>query len=87
MVDLLLICAFCDQEMFIACPLCTRPLCGDHAHSIYVEHDTDIIDHHITYEYVDPEVRLAHVAMVIKYEVMLLRFQSLTPFCFRLKES
>jgi predicted amidophosphoribosyltransferase len=86
MVDLLLICAFCDQEMFIACPLCTRPLSGNHAHSVCVEHDTDIIDRHIARGYADPEVRLAPVVMVIKYEVMLLCFQSLTLFCFRLKE-
>jgi hypothetical protein len=87
MVDLLLICALCDQEMFIACPLYMRPLCEDHAHSVCVEHDTDVADRHIARRYADPEVRLAHVIMVIKYEVMLLCFQSLIPFCFRLKES
>ncbi len=86
MVDLLLICALCDQEMFIACLLCTRPLCGDHAHSVCVEHDMDVADCHIARGYADPEVRLAPVVMVIKYEVMLLCFQSLTPFCFQLKE-
>ncbi len=78
MVDLLLICALCDQEMFIACPLCTLPFCGDHTHLICVEHDMDIVDRHIAREYADPEVRLAHVIMVIKYEIMLLCFQSLT---------
>jgi hypothetical protein len=87
MVDLLLICALYDQEMFIACPLYTWPLCRDHAHSICIEHDTDVTDHHILREYADPEVKLAPVVMVIKYEVMLLCFQSLTPFCFQLKES
>jgi len=86
MVDLLLICALCDQEMFIACLLYTWPLCGDHVHSICVEHDTNVVDHRIPCGYADLEVRLAHVVMVIKYEVMLLCFQSLTPFCFRLKE-
>jgi hypothetical protein len=74
MVDLLLICAFCDQEMFIACPLCTQPLCGDHTHSICVEHHTDVADHHIACGYANLEVRLVHVIMVIKYEVMLLCF-------------
>jgi hypothetical protein len=69
MVDLLLICAFCDQDMFIA-----YALCGDHAHSICVEHDTDIIDCHIAHGYANPEVRLAPVIMVIKYEDMLLCF-------------
>jgi hypothetical protein len=86
MVDLLLICALYDQEMFIACPFCMWPLCGDHTHSVCIEHDTDIADRHIAREYADLEVRLALVVMVIKYEVMLLCFQSLTPFCFRLKE-
>jgi hypothetical protein len=85
-VDLLLICGLCDQEMFIACLLCTRPLCGDHAQLIYVEHDMEVVDHHIARRYADPEVRLAPVVMVIKYEVMLLCFQSLIPFCFQLKE-
>jgi hypothetical protein len=42
---------------------------------------------HIARRYADLEVRLVHVVMVIKYEVMLLCFQSLTPFCFQLKES
>ncbi len=86
MVDLLLICAFCDQEMFIAYSLCTQLFYGDQAHSICVEHDTDIADCHIACEYADPKVKLAPVVMVIKYEVMLLCFQSLIPFCFRLKE-
>jgi hypothetical protein len=62
-------------------------LCGDHAHSVCVEHDTDIANRHIARGYADPEVRLVFVVMVIKYEVMILCFQSLTPFCFRLKES
>jgi hypothetical protein len=74
MVDLLFICALYDQEMFIAYPLCTRPLCGDHAHSVCVEHDTDVTDHHIAHRYANPEVRLAPIVMVIKYEVMLLCF-------------
>ncbi len=82
MVDPLLICALCDQEMFIACPLCTRPLCEDHAHSICIKHDMDVADYHIAHGYADPEVKLALVIMVIKYEVMLLCFQSLTPFFF-----
>jgi hypothetical protein len=82
MVDLLLICALYDQKMFIAYPLYTRPFRGDHAHLVCVEHDTNVTDHHIAYGYVDPEVRLTPVVMVIKYEVMLLSFQSLTPFCF-----
>jgi hypothetical protein len=72
----------CDQKMFMACPLCTRPLCGNHAHSICVEHDMNVADRHIACGYVDPEVRLVHVVMVIKYEVMLLCFQSQIPFCF-----
>ncbi len=82
MVDLLLICALCDQEMFIVCPLCTQSLCENHAHSVCVEHDTDVADRHIAREYADLEVRLALVIMVIKYEVMILCFQTLTPFCF-----
>jgi hypothetical protein len=69
MVDLLLICAFCDQDMFIA-----YALCGDHAHSICVEHDTNITDYHIACGYADLEVRLVPVVMVIEYEVMLLCF-------------
>ncbi len=82
-----MICAFYDQEMFIACSFCARPLYGDHAHSVCVEHDMDVVDCHVARGYADLEVRLAHVVMVIKYEVMLLCFQSLTPFCFQLKES
>jgi hypothetical protein len=82
MVDLLLIYALCDQEMFIACPLCTRSLYEDHTHLVCVEHDTDVTDCHIARGYVDPKVRLALVVMTIKYEVMLLCFQSLTSFCF-----
>ncbi len=77
MVDLLLICAFYDQEMFIVCPLCRN-----HAHSVCVEHDTDVVDRHIAHGYVDLEVRLTPIIIVIKYEDMLLCFQSLTPFCF-----
>ncbi len=77
-----MICALYDQEMFIACPLCMRPLSRDHAHSVCVEHDTDVANRHIAHGYVDPKVRLAPVVMVIKYEVMLLCFQNLTPFCF-----
>jgi hypothetical protein len=46
MVDLFFIFAFCDQEMFIACLLCK-----DHVHSICVEHDTDITDHHIARQF------------------------------------
>jgi hypothetical protein len=87
MVDLLLICALYDQKMFIACPLCTRSFYGDYTHSVYVEHDTDVVDCHIACGYADLEVRLAPVIMVIKYELMLLCFKSLIPFCFRLKES
>jgi hypothetical protein len=82
MVDLLLICALCDQEMFIACLLCTWPFCEDHTHSICIEHDINVADRHIARRYVDLEVRLAHVVMVIKYEVVLLCFQSPTSFCF-----
>jgi hypothetical protein len=82
MVDLLLICALCDQEMFIACPFCTRPFCGDHAHSICVEHDMDVADRHIAHRYANPEVRLVPVVMEMKYEIMLLCFQNLTPFFF-----
>jgi hypothetical protein len=74
MVDLLLIYALCDQETFIACSFCTRPLCGDHTHLICVEHDTDVVDRHIAHGYANLEVRLVHVVMVIKYEVMLLCF-------------
>jgi hypothetical protein len=74
MVDLLLICALCDQEMFIACPLYMQPLCEDHAHSICVEHDTNITNYHIACGYADLEVRLVPVVMVIEYEVMLLCF-------------
>jgi len=74
MVDLLSICALCDQEMFIACSLCTRPLYGIHAHSVCIKHDTDIVDYHIAHEYADLEVRLAPLIMVIRYEVMLLCF-------------
>jgi hypothetical protein len=74
MVDLLLICALCDQEMFIAYPLCTWPLYEDHTHSVCVEHDMDVVDCHIAGRYADLEVRLAPVVMVIKYEVMLLCF-------------
>jgi hypothetical protein len=72
--------------MFIACPLCMRSLCGDHTHSICIEHDTNVANHHIPRRYADPKVKLVPVVMVIKYEVMLLCFQSLTPFCFHLKE-
>jgi hypothetical protein len=61
MMNLLLIYALFDQEMFIACPLCTQPLCGDHAHSVCIEHDTDVADHHIVRGYVDLEVKLAHM--------------------------
>ncbi len=74
MVDLLLICALCDQKMFIACSLCTQSLYGDHAHLVCVEHDTDIVNRHIARGYADPEVKLVLVVMVIKYEVMLLCF-------------
>ncbi len=52
-----------------------------------IEHDIDVVDRHIARKYVDLEVRLAPVAMVIKYEVVLLCFQSLISFCFQLKES
>jgi hypothetical protein len=72
--------------MFIACPLCTWPLYGNHTHLVCIEHDMDIVDHHIACEYADLEDRLALVVMVIKYEVILLCFQNLTPFCFQLKE-
>jgi len=82
MVDLLLICALYDEEMFIVCLLCTRPLYKDHTHLVCVEHDTDVADRHIAHGYADPKVKLVHVVMVINYEVMLLCFQSLTPFCF-----
>jgi len=58
----------------------------DHTHSICIEHDTDVADCQIAWGYVDPEVRLALVVVVIKYEVMLLCFQNLTPFYFQLKE-
>jgi hypothetical protein len=74
MVDLLLICALCDQEMFIACLLYTRPLCKDHTHLICIEHDMDIANCHIARRYADPKVRLVFVVMVIKYELMLLCF-------------
>jgi hypothetical protein len=74
MVDLFLICALCDQKMFIACPFCTQLFCGDHTHSVCIEHDTDVANRHIAREYADPKVRLALVIMVIKYEVMLLCF-------------
>jgi hypothetical protein len=74
MVDLILICALCDQEMFIVCSLYTRSLCVDHTHSVYIEHDTDVANHHIACGYADLEVRLAPVVMVIKYEVILLCF-------------
>jgi hypothetical protein len=87
MVDLLLICAFCDQKMFIACLICMPLLCGDQAHLVCVEHDTNLADCHIAHRYADLEVRLVFIIMVIKYEVMLLCFQCLTPFGFRLKES
>jgi hypothetical protein len=80
MVDLLLICALCDQEMFIAYLLCTWSLCGDHAHSVCIEHYTDVADRHIAHGYADLEVKLAFVVMVIKYEVMLLCFQILLHF-------
>ncbi len=46
----------------------------DHAHLVCIEHDTDVVDRHIASEYANPEVRLALVVMVIKYEVMLLCF-------------
>jgi hypothetical protein len=72
MVDLLLTCALYDKEMFIACPLCTQPFCGNHAHLVCIEHDMDVVDHHIAQGYADPEVRLTHIIMVIKYEVMIL---------------
>jgi hypothetical protein len=71
MVDLLLICALYDQEMFIACPLCTQPFYGDHADSICVEHDMDVADCHIARGYADLEVKLVLVVMVIKYEITL----------------
>jgi len=87
MVDLLLICALYDQEMFIAYPLYMWPHCRDHAHLVCIEHDTNFADRHIARRYANPEVRLAPVIMVIKYENMLFCFQSLIPFCFRLKES
>jgi hypothetical protein len=74
MVDLLLIYALCDQEMFIACLLCTRPFYEDHAHLVCIEHDTDVADHHIARGYANPEVKFTPVVMVIKYEVMLLCF-------------
>jgi hypothetical protein len=64
--------------MFIACLFYTWSLCGDHAHSVCVEHDMDVADYHIAYGYANLEVRLAPVVMVIKYEVMLLCFCSLT---------
>jgi hypothetical protein len=86
MVDLLLICALCDQVMFIACPLCVQPFYGDHAHLVCIKHDMNIADHHIAREYVDLVVKILFVIMVIKYEVMLLCFRNLTPICFRLKE-
>jgi len=78
MVDLFFICALCDQEMFIACPLYMWSFCGDHAHSVCVEHDTNVTNYHIAYGYANLEVKLAPVVMVIKYEVMLLCFYSLT---------
>jgi hypothetical protein len=51
-----------------------QPLYEDHTHSICVEHDMDVANCHIARGYADPEVKLAPVIMVIKYEVMLLRF-------------
>jgi hypothetical protein len=66
--------------MFITCPLCTQLLYKDHTHSTCIEHDTNIADRHIAHRYAEPEVKFAHVIMVIKYEVMLLCFQNLTPF-------
>jgi len=72
----------CDQKMFIACLLCRWPLYKDHTHLVCVEHDTDVADRHIARGYVNLEVILTPVVMVINYEVMLLCFQSLTPFCF-----
>jgi len=86
MVDLLLICAFYDQEMFIAYLLYMRPHCRNHAHLVCIEHDTNFADCQIARRYANLEVRLALIIMVIKYEDMLLCFQSLIPFCFRLKE-
>jgi len=74
MVDLLLNCALCDQEMFVAYLFCTWLLCENHTHLVCVKHEIDVVDHHITRGYVDLEVRLAHVIMIIKYEVMLLCF-------------
>jgi hypothetical protein len=65
MMDLLLICALCDQEMFIACLLCMQPLYEDHAHLVCVEHDIDVADRHIARGYADPKVRLAPIVMVI----------------------
>ncbi len=79
MVDLFFICAFCDQEMFIACLLCTQALCEDHTHLVCIEHDMDVVDCHIARGFADLEVRLVPIVMVIEYEVMLLCFQSLTP--------
>jgi hypothetical protein len=61
-------------------------LCRDHTHSVCVEHDTNV-GRHIAWGYANPKVRLAPIVMVIKYEVMLLCFQSLIPFYFQLKES
>jgi hypothetical protein len=47
----------------------------------------DVADRHIAHGYANPKVKLAPVVMVIKYEVVLLCFQSLIPFFFELKES
>jgi hypothetical protein len=74
MVDLLSICALCDQEKFIACLFCTWSLYKDHPHLVCVEHDMNVADRHIAHRYAHLEVRLAPVIMVIKYEVMLLCF-------------
>jgi hypothetical protein len=82
MVDLFFIYALCDQKMFITYPLYTRPFYGDHAHSVCVEHDTNVVDCHIARGYAEPKVKFAPIVMVIKYEVMLLCFQNLIPFCF-----
>jgi hypothetical protein len=74
MVDLLLICALCDQEMFITRLLCTQPLFRNHTHLVCIEHDTNIANRHITCEYANLEVKVVHVVMAIKYDVMLLCF-------------
>ncbi len=60
--------------MFIAYLLCIWLLRRDHAHSVCVEHDTDVANYHNVCEYVDLEVKLMLVIMVIKYEVMILCF-------------